>query len=309
AVVELITFSNLQRVDDAINAAVRHALTSMLELLADCSLVVMMRALLDRNSMLLEADGEAHWLRRIAEIGAARAGAERESHDSGLLRLSVLGTIEARGTEGEMLRLRGARLRALVGMMVASEMLTTPISHREFCRLALGDDNFERAKRALPVAVHRLRDVLGAAAVLTDSETPRLDLTIVKVDLLDAHRELAEARVALRGGSLIRGHSALRRALEIIGGEVPFPSLYDDFFEAMRDDFENRLRDAVLGLARELLREGDAASAVEILRSGSRMMAEDDEIAEMLCLALEATGDRTEAARVRMRGVEDVSEG
>ncbi|MDB5034080.1 MAG: transcriptional regulator [Chlorobi bacterium] len=310
ALIELISLAD-RRGDRAslLHAEAHGALTACLELLSMRSLDDMMRHLIGRHGALLEPGDQARWHGRVQEIADERAGSAVAKPVGGLLSLSLLGTIEARGTDGEMLRLRGARLRALVGMMVANEMLATPLSHREFCRLALGDDNIDRAKRALPVAVHRLRDVLGAAAILTDAETPRLDPSIVKVDLLEAHRELTETRAALRSGSLIRAHSSLRRALEIIGGDVPFPSLYDDFFEALREDFENRLRDAVLGLSRELLREGDAVSAAEILRSGSRMMAGDDEIAELLCRALETSGDRTEAARVRMRSVEDVPEG
>jgi DNA-binding SARP family transcriptional activator len=94
-------------------------------------------------------------------------------------------------------------------------------------------------------------------------------------------------------------------ALDIVKTEVPFPTLYDDFFEAMRGDFEYQMREAVIEVGQGLLREGDAASAEEALRRGFDAMPEDEEITELLCRALELQGRRAEAGRVRQFSIDD----
>ena len=52
--------------------------------------------------------------------------------------------------------------------------------------------------------------------------------------------------------NLVKALPLLLEGLHIVGTEVPFPTLYDDFFEAVREDFEHRLRNAVLATARGL---------------------------------------------------------
>jgi hypothetical protein len=80
----------------------------------------------------------------------------------------------------------------------------------------------------------------------------------------------------------MRAFASLGRALDITAGEVPFPSLYDRFFEAVREDFEGRMRGALLDVAHGLLYEGDAASAGKILRRARASRLEDEEIRELL---------------------------
>jgi DNA-binding SARP family transcriptional activator len=198
--------------------------------------------------------------------------------------------------------MRGARQRALLGLMVADQMLEQPLEHREFRRLAAGgEEEPERARKTMNMAVYRLREVIGEEGVLTDDETPRLNLQHLQIDLLDAAALLRKARAALRDGALMRAFPALREALDITRGEVSFPTLYDDFFEAAREDFEFELRSAIIDIARRLMIEGDPASAEEILRRGYDGMPGDEELADMLCEALESSGKRTAAERIRMQ--------
>ena len=91
------------------------------------------------------------------------------------------------------------------------------------------------------------------------------------------------------------------RALEIARGEVPFPALYDDFFEAAREDFEGLLRTTTLRVARGLVREGDATSAEGLLTRLHDIMPEDEEAGILLQNTLITLGRRAEAERVRMR--------
>lgn len=217
-------------------------------------------------------------------------------------RVSMLGTIEICRPDGEIVPVRGSRLRALLGLLVANRMLDIPLDYREFSAIASGSEGDpERARKTLNGIVFRLRDAIGHDLVETGSETPHLNFDLVEVDLLEAHEAILEAKEALHNRSLLRSQQRMLRALELIGGEVPFPNLYENFFEAVREDFENGLRNTLVQVAQRLLMEGDPKSAEELLRRGFDAMAEDEEIADLLCEALVQVGKRAEAERVRMR--------
>jgi DNA-binding SARP family transcriptional activator len=232
----------------------------------------------------------------------AALDAEQENPADPRLQLSMLGTIEVTRPDGEVARPRGARLKTLLGVMVADRMLDSPLSNREFYCLAAGDDDIERARNTVYAAMYRLREIIGPETIRTDGETPQLDLERIQVNLLEAHRLLRESATAAREGSWIRAHTALRTVLKLVGREVAFPTLYDNFFEAAREEFENRLRRTIIAVGSGLLREGDAAHSEEILRLGAGALPEDEEIGELLQHALLAAGKRTEVERVKMRG-------
>ena len=227
-------------------------------------------------------------------MGERRRGEEEEPTQEGL-EISMLGVIALRRPGEERHRVRGARLCALLGAIVANGMLRKPLSHRDFCRLASGESDPEYARKMMNGAVWRLRDLLGQDAVLTDMELPRLNPQLVRVDLLMAHQALDAALHAEREGSLMRAFPFLLTALEIIGGEVPFPGLYDPFFEATREDLENLLRTAIIRVGTGLLEKGDPARAEEMLNKGMEVIGEDEEITRLLARALVALDRRAEA--------------
>ena len=221
----------------------------------------------------------------------------------GRIRISMLGTIRVALPSEEFAPVRGVRIRTLLGLMVADGMISRPLSSDEFLRLAGGDDpDPEHARKKKNMGVVRLREILGREAILTDEETPRLNAALVEVDLLRADRAVREALQSVSEGALIRALPLVEEALEITGGDVPFPTLYDDFFEAIREDFEHRLHRAVMETGRGLLEAGDAERAEELLRKGFEALPGDEEIGEILRGALIASGNRVEAERVRMGG-------
>lgn len=281
---------------------VRAVLTEALSWLADRSLAAYMRPLLRRHERYLtKREGEG-WRARAAAIERERAGNRQWRTEQGRLAVSMLGTITTQTPGNEPERLRGPRLCAVLGLLVANEMLDEPLDHRDFCRLASGGEmDPELARKTTNQAVVRLREVLAPDAIITGEETHVLNVNSVTVDLLEAHRLLDEAAAAERERALMRAVPAVLRALDLAAGEVPFPGLYDDFFEAIRSDFETRLRDAVIGVAGGLLREDDAATAERVLRRAFEAMPEDEDLSDLLCNALNALGKRTEAERVRMQ--------
>jgi hypothetical protein len=158
------------------------------------------------------------------------------------------------------------------------------------------------------MGVLRLREAIGTEAIRTDTESPRLNTDYVWVDLLEAHRLLRESALAAREGALMRAVPPLIEALELVNCQVPFPGLYDDLFEAAREDFEFSIRDAIIDVSRGLLREGDAINAEEVLRRGFDAMPDDEEIADLLRETLITLGKRIEAERVKIRVAEALAE-
>ena len=146
----------------------------------------------------------------------------------------------------------------------------------------------------------------GDYEVITDEEVPRLNTTLVDVDLIHAYERLRTAAAALQGGSLLQAHRALLSALKLAHGEVPFPGLYEDFFEHAREEFDYLLRSTLLGIGQSIIAEGDLESAEELLERGLASLPEDEEIAALLSDALERMGRKTSAERVRARtGADD----
>lgn len=297
-----ITRAHSPEIAERLSPRVRTALTDALAWLADRSLAAYMRPLLRRHERFLtKREGEA-WRARAAAIERERAGNRQWRTEQGRLAVSMLGTITTQTPGHEPERLRGPRLCAVLGLLVANRMLDEPLDHLEFCRLASGGEmDPELARKTTNQAVVRLREALAPDAIITGEETHVLNVNSVTVDLLEAHRLLDEAATAERERALMRAVPAVLRALDLAAGEVPFPGLYDDFFEAIRGDFETRLRDAVIGIAGGLLREEDAATAERVLRRAFEAMPEDEDLSELLCRALNALGKRTEAERVRMQ--------
>lgn len=238
--------------------------------------------------------------------GRIKAGpGETTTPSQGGPRVSMLGAIVIRPEEGEPVRLRGAQLCALLGLMVATEMLDRPLSSQEAMAIVMGNDRDpDTARKAMNFAVFRLRETMGTDAVITGGETPRLNLDRLRVDLLDAWQRLRSASSALADGALMRSVPELLAALEMMGGKVPFPTLYDDFFEALRGDIEAELRKTAIRLARLLIREGDNDAAGRILQETYRVMPEDEEVVELLRDTFRALGKRAEAIRVGLAEVE-----
>ncbi len=312
ACIELVGRAGNESLTQLLTPDLKRALLEMLAWLEGVRLPAYMRPIHEACGSYLSAAEMNEWKKRIAALEGTRKSEERNEAGGEKLRITMLGTVQVRTESGEIIRIRGARLRVLLGLMAADRMLERPLAYREFLRIAAGDDDSgidngtDGARNIVKVSVHRLREILGHDAILTDAEAPRLNPDRIEIDLVDAHRLLRDAATAARQEVLARALDSLRRALDLIGGEVAFPSLYDNFFEAARVDFEIELRTAVLAVGNGLLREGDAAGAQEILERGFRIMPEDEELADLLRAALSAAGKNTDALLVGLKVAEEV---
>jgi hypothetical protein len=305
---EMVASGGARRNAESIDKALAERIGDAIEwLLAEGrSLHVFAAALTVRARTLLPARKISAWEKRVQEMAAGAVGESAANDDEGPWKVTMLGAIRARRGAREP-RLQGARARMLLGVMVANEMLVEPLSSGEFARLVAGDETMaiENARNIQKTTVHRVREALGQETVLTDRASPRLNPDLVEVDILKARQHVAAARTALRSTSPMQARAAILAALAIVRSDVAFPSLYDDFIEALREDFENQLRMTSIDVARALLREGGAADATEILRAASATLPGDGEISELLQEALEVMGRRADAVRVeRLAGAE-----
>lgn len=220
----------------------------------------------------------------------------------------MLGKIEVRpavgaGASGRV-QPRGARQKSLLGTMVANELVGGRLKRDEFLEAAgieVDHNDPKLARDAVNSAIYRLRDLVGQDGILTDRATPRLNLAVLRVDLIEAAGLLREAADAMQQGRPARARDAAIRALDLTRGEVPFPTLYEGLFEELRDDLELRLRSVVLRAGALALREGDAEEAESLAGRAWRILPGDDEVAELYCRALEALDRRADAEQVRKK--------
>lgn len=287
----------------AAEAPLRRCLTACLDWLAERELPVPMRVLLERHERWLTKAEVRSWRASAAALTRQREERRALSLAAERIQVSMFGTIAVqKQRESEPVRVRGTQLCALLGLMTADCLLGKPLSVQEFGSIVFGNDRDpDSVRKSMNFAVFRLRELLGAEAISTAGDTPALNRDLVEVDIVEAHRRLRDAAHALRDGALMRALPDLIAALRISNGQVPFPTLYDEFFEAAREDFETSLRATTIKLSRALSREGDSAAAEEVLQLAFAAMPDDEEIAELLQEALIALGKRTEAKRVGMR--------
>ena len=277
------------------------AVLSALNWLRKHKIAAFMPPLIELLELLERVDEVEEWRKISQDSVPLRSTSETDEVIETAIQISMLGTIRVAIPPEDFVPLRGVRIRTLLGLMVADQMMDRPLSSEEFLRLAGGDDpDPEHARKKKNMGVVRLREIMGREAILTDQETPRLNQELVNVDLLRAGKLLQDARTAFMEGALVRALPLMQEILEIIGNEVAFPTLYDDFFEAVRGDFEYRLRGRVLDIARGLLKEGDGGRAEELLRRAFLVLPGDEEIGELLQETLTLSGNRVEAERVRI---------
>jgi DNA-binding SARP family transcriptional activator len=204
--------------------------------------------------------------------------------------ITFFGAISVRGPGG-IHKLQGQRTKKVLALLVAQALMDSPISLQDFCRIATGEeDDLDRARNMIYIAVHRLRQICGEAAILKTTPVPQLNIDAVEVDILLANNNLEAALSAIREGSLLRAVTLLRSALDIWHGEVLFPGLYDEFFESARDEFEFKLSSAIVKIARSLVAEGDHTQAHSVLELAYPWLKEDKAIGELYNLTLSNAG-------------------
>lgn len=240
---------------------------------------------------------------------AEEFGWNEAEEQSRLPLLKMIGTIGlAPPDEGPLQRVQGARGRRILGLMVANSLMERPHSAEEF-RAAAAEDEADAAN-TVRVAIARLRALLGREAIITAGNAPpRLDIRRLRVDLLEALAELDRCRRAIQLRQPRIAKKSAENALAIVRGEPAYPTLYGEFFQAARLDFELRLRQTVLAAARFLRREEDYDEAADLLGTAFEQMPNDEEIVGELTEALHLAGRNAEGVSVRASFLGNVARG
>ena len=257
---------------------------------------VLERFLATFGSLLDEEKRTAH-ATRIAALATSEQPVDTEKDEK--IVLSMIGeiTVTHPGDHGPT-RVRGGRLKSVLGLLVVDALLDRRLDATEFIRIAVEEDDPERGRKSMKAAIHRLRENIGKESLVVEEGRPYLAQNIT-VDLLEIVTGIEEADKRRNrrdfAGALLR----LEEALGALGSSVLFPGLYDRMFEASRDQIEGRLRDIGVGLLEDLLGENDFEGADRLGFALLERMPEDEEIAAHLHRALVNLGRLAEAEKVR----------
>lgn len=298
ALVRALEEAGLLREDEERTEALRSGIRSLLAWLAERQLGLHGTYLLREHGTRLNDEEQKEWTElfsRVAGSAAADRGTEEKTA------VTMFGAITVRRPGGETERIRGARNHLLLGLLVADRMLKNPLTRNAFVALASGvEDDPERGRRTMNMAVLRLREAAGPDLILTDQETPRLNTARVTVDLIEARKRLNAADRLVRNRRLRQATGELREVFRLSGGDVPFPGLYEELFGNLRSEFEEDLQRVTALLGRSLIAEGDDETAEEILAQGVDLVPESEELQGLLRRALNGMRGTEEEAEQEM---------
>ncbi|MCC7436976.1 MAG: AAA family ATPase [Armatimonadetes bacterium] len=236
-------------------------------------------ALLRCHGHWLSAREIKEWRKREGAIERERRTQQKPAEHQAWLAISMIDTITTQQPgQPEPARLRGGRNQTLLGLLVAMQMLRKSLDKLTFNALASGiDDDPERARVTANVAVMRLREAIGHNAIISGGdEVPQLAMEMVKIDVIEAWELLKQAELSLRRGRLVAAHESIIGAIRIAAGRVPFPALYDELFETLRDEVESRLRQAVIGTVAALRRQADTEGAAALIEEWGQRVPEEE---------------------------------
>ncbi|MGE3802047.1 MAG: bacterial transcriptional activator domain-containing protein, partial [Candidatus Kapaibacterium sp.] len=191
----------------------------------------------------------------------------------------------------------GTRVQQTLGLLVANQQMKHSLTLETFRELATGiEADPSGSANYLRVIVSRIRTILGKDSIISDGKNPPyLNTCVVQVDLLEASEELDRCVEAIRTLRPRRAKQEVLKALQRSGGKALYPTLEGEFFDAARQDFEIRIRKAVLSTAHLLSQEKDSEEAADLLRTATLLMPEDEEVAEELISLLRSLERHAEA--------------
>jgi predicted ATPase/DNA-binding SARP family transcriptional activator len=212
----------------------------------------------------------------------------------------VLGPLEVADDAGGVIDIPGAKLRALLGVLVLRA--GQPVSADRLADVLWGEDPPAAAANALQAQVSKLRKTLGTSSAI-DTRDGGYALNIDPA-CVDANRftDLAAAGKAhLDDGRCADAAGALREALELWRGPALADFLYDDFANAER----TRLDELRLGAIEDRVEADLALGHHEAVIAELEVLVTESPLRErlwgQLMLALYRSGRQVEALRAYQR--------
>jgi hypothetical protein len=213
------------------------------------------------------------------------------------LRVSVLGEFSIALPLNQFEKVRGERIKNAI---VANQMLSKKLSLDDFNTLVTEEINPSIAKSLMRKVRFRLREIVNEKYFeQVDSEPINFKNTEVNIDLIDAQLLLKNALKLFKQNNLINSGEQLIKLFEIVKDHVPFPGLYSDFYESLREDWENAIRDATLMIGKKLLEEEYLSIAEELFYKSIILMPDDDELVFYLERILTLQNRQAEAEIIR----------
>ncbi|MCB0712324.1 MAG: AAA family ATPase [Ignavibacteriae bacterium] len=278
------------------------ALRRSLKWLSERGMPGFMEPLLSIGRQLLPAKEVKKWGEEFREV-------KRRVHDllvqvagDGRLNLKVIGEFRLRDLSGREHSISGGRMKVVLGLIIANEFANRQLSLDEFALLASGNElaEIESARNNLYVRLHSLRKLFGEEGILSAvGEAPRLNRELVRADLLEVQQNILRAGDVLEREAPGRALPLLRDVFTTLSTDVPFPGLFDPFFDAVRDDLEISLRDMLLRVVHEVGEMGDYEGCVTLLQDAFSRTPDDEEVGELLSTLLSKLGRNVAAEQVR----------
>ncbi|MCB0714356.1 MAG: ATP-binding protein [Ignavibacteriae bacterium] len=208
------------------------------------------------------------------QIEEKTSGTDKEEIPN--VRINVIGKITIAVGEGKPRGMRGKRQERMIALLVLNYLQEAPLSLSDFRRLSTELDDVAERANYLRILTSRLRKRIGSDGIITDGKSaPQLNLKVVSVDLLEASDLIEQATLFIRNNNGGGGAIALEEAMKLLEAGEIYPELNDEFFEAARNDFQGRLREAILFAAELLEREGGEERGRELIAKGLKILPQD----------------------------------
>lgn len=115
--------------------------------------------------------------------------------------------------DDDTLPLRPGRQRLPVTILAAAASRSRSLTADELIEAVYGPYRSTASRGSVKTEIWRLRQMLGAAAVIGDTSGYRLDPAICEIDLVTFERQVVEGRGHLHSGRLARAEAVLAAAL------------------------------------------------------------------------------------------------
>ena len=147
------------------------------------------------------------------------------------------------------------------------------------------NENVSEAWGNVQTAYQRRNDLIGnlVNTVKGAADFERKTLT----DVIEARALLDKADSLIRKRRLTEGVELFEEVLELSGGDVPFPGLYEELFENLRQEFETDLLNLSLAIGSRLLEERDFDKAFNLLSKVEEVIPDNEELSDLTGQALD----------------------
>jgi predicted ATPase/DNA-binding SARP family transcriptional activator len=212
------------------------------------------------------------------------------------MEVGLLGPLEVRDDNGELIQLSASRQRALLTLLALRPGVIVPVER--LIDELWGDQVLQQPSNALQINVSKLRKTIGGERIVTRSPGYALLIEPDDVDALRFERLARDGRAALAGGSIDGAIAAFDEALRLFRGDaladvadaavaVAAATRWEELRASISEDRFDAL--LALGRHREAIVELEAAVAREPFRE--RLRAQH-------MLALYRSGRQAEALQV-----------